>query len=375
MPKHIYLIAGEASGDFLGAQLMQSLKNKEPGIKFSGIGGPLMEAQGLKSFFPMEELSLMGIAEIVPKIKHLLGRIQETIDDVAVKRPDMVVTIDAPDFSFRVHKGIRKKIVKQPKLIHYVAPSVWAWRPERAAKISQFLDALICLFDFEPSYFEEVGLKAVSVGHPIMESGVLQARPALIGDNNTRKVGVFLGSRQSELKNVAPVIAQSLIKIKEENPDIELIVPTLPHLEEQAEEIIKPLDITYCISTDQSQKWEVFKACDIAIAVSGTVGLELAAANVPHLIAYRMNPITATIGRFLIKTPYVHLANIILSEELVPEFLQENCRPAKISTMAMQLLRSETERKRQKEGFLKVQQKIGAETQPSEKAAEFLLNL
>ena len=200
MPKHIYLIAGEASGDFLGAQLMKALKEKQPDTKFSGIGGPLMEEQGLRSFFPMQELSLMGIAEIVPKIRHLLNRIRQTVDDVAVKRPDMVVTIDAPDFSFRVMKGIRQHVVKPPKLVHYVAPTVWAWRPGRAFKIAQFLDALICLFDFEPQYFEEAGLKSIAVGHSLMESGIVSARPALVGEDDTTKIGVLLGEQTGGIK-------------------------------------------------------------------------------------------------------------------------------------------------------------------------------
>jgi lipid-A-disaccharide synthase len=375
MVKHIYLIAGEASGDFLGAQLMKALKARDPDIKFSGIGGPQMQAQGLKSLFPMNELSLMGLVEILPKIFKLLGRIDQTVDDIAVKRPDIVVTIDAPDFSFRVLKKVRKKVVIAPKLIHYVAPTVWAWRPKRALKISEFLDGLICLFDFEPDYFTPLGLPAIAVGHPVVESGLMEAKPALIGDDAHLKIGVFLGSRESEIKRIAPVIIKALKKVKARQGNIELILPTLPHLEEQVKALVLPLNLMHTISTDPNHKWSVFKACDIAIAVSGTVGLELAVANIPHLIAYRMNGLTASIGRRLIKTPYAHLANIIRRQMVVPEFIQEDCRAGKIAEETLKLLGDEKARERQKREFEEVRAAIGAGTHPSQKAADYLLSL
>jgi len=174
-PKHIYLIAGEASGDFLGAQLMKAMKVQAPETTFSGVGGDLMIAEGLDSLFPMEDLSVMGIWEVLPRLRLILKRIKQTKEDILGVKPDVVVSIDAPDFSFRVQKKVRKAYDGAqeiaPKLVHYVAPTVWAWRPKRANKIAKFLDGIICLFDFEPDYFTQVGLKAISVGHPMMESG------------------------------------------------------------------------------------------------------------------------------------------------------------------------------------------------------------
>lgn len=374
-PRHIYLIAGEASGDFLGAQLMKALKEYEPDIKFSGIGGPLMQRQGLKSLFDMQELSVMGVMEVLPKIGKLLTRIKQTAIDIVAVNPDMVVTIDAPDFSFRVQKRVRSLTSKPPKLVHYVAPTVWAWRPKRALKVAGFLDALVCLFDFEPAYFEEVGLKSIAVGHPMMESGIQEAEPILIGEENKLNLGIFLGSRRGEIKRVAPTIVKAVKKIQAQYPDIELIIPTLPHLEESVKELIIPLDIPCCISTDQNDKWGLFKACDIAIAVSGTVGLELAAANVPHVIAYKANPVTAFFIRRMLKTPFVHLANIISRKEVVPEFIQERCTPANISTSIMRLIEDPSLREKQQNKFQEVRERIGSEKMPSRTAAEYLLNL
>lgn len=375
MPKHIYLIAGESSGDFLGAQLMKALKSEQPDIIFSGIGGDLMAAEGLKSFFSMQELSLMGVTEILPKIPQLLKRIQETIDDVVIKKPDLVLTIDAPDFSFRVHKGLRKNMISPPKLVHYVAPTVWAWRPKRAKKIAQFLDGLICLFNFEPSYFENEGLKAIAVGHPMMESGVLESMPLLIGESHRKKVGLFLGSRQGELKRTAPILLQAIKKISATNSNIEIIAPTLPHLKAQIVTMLEPLGLPFHVSTDREKKWAVFKACDIALAVSGTVGLELVAANVPHVIAYRANPLTALLLKKIIKTPYAHLGNIILSRPVIPEFIQEKCNADDISQTAVALLGNNYIADKQKDAFAKIRQEIGSKIPPSKKAAKYLLSL
>lgn len=375
MSKHVYLIAGEASGDFIGAQLMAAMKSQNPDTRFSGIGGPLMSAQGLNSLFPMEELSLMGIAEILPKLFNLIGRINQTVDDIAVKNPDMVVTIDAPDFSFRVQKKVRKIMNLPPKQVHYVAPTVWAWREKRALKVSKFLDAMICLFDFEPSYFERVGLKAVAVGHPMIESGIIEADPALIGDDNSKKLGLFLGSRKGELKRTAPILIEAVQDIIKQNKNIELIVPTLPHLEKTITELLGDIDEPITITTDQADKWPVFKACDTAIAVSGTVGLELAVANVPHVIAYKASPITAFIVRRLIKTQFVHLANIILQKQIVPELLQEECTAYDISKHALSLLNDPTTSQNQQRQFDVLRQKLGELEKPSEKAAQYLLTL
>ncbi len=381
--QHIYLIAGEASGDFLGAQLMKSLKAQNPDIRFSGIGGSLMTSEGLESLFPMEELSVMGIAEVLPTLGLILKRIKQTIHNIIELQPDKVITIDAPDFSFRVVKGVRKKTRKGqnlPKFIHYVAPTVWAWRSKRAKKIAQFLDALICLFDFEPPYFEREGLKAVAVGHPMMESGVLEASGADYRkwtgiDNNTKILGVFFGSRNGEIKRVAPTIVAALKRIIKEQPDIELIILTLPHLEAQVQELLAGIKVRKHIIAKQKiqDKWEIFKACDTAIAVSGTVGLELVAANIPHVIAFKVSNLTHMMLKRLIRVRFAHLTNIMLDQEVVPEFLQQKCKPKLIADQTLALLNEEEVRNQQLERFQEVRNRIGQETAPSELAANFVL--
>lgn len=378
MSRHIYIIAGEASGDFLGAQLIYALKLKNPEIRFTGVGGQLMKNAGLSSLFPMQELSIMGIIEVVPKIPLMIKRIHQTVLNIEESKPDILITIDAPDFSFRVQKKINKRNNINVKQVHYVAPTVWAWKPKRAKKIAKFLDAILCLFDFEPPYFEKEGIKAIAVGHPMIETGIVEAKPILIGQSNTKKIGIFFGSRQGEIKKLSSVLTQSIQKIISNNKDIELIIPTLPHIRQQIEQITQGIEVPIHIFDSPKDKWAIFKACDCAIAVSGTVGLELAAADVPHVIAYKVNPITFQILSRVLKTKYAHLANIILQKEIVPEFIQDDCTVENISNAIIGLLKSNEKRQKQLAEFAKVQQKIGynkKQQRPSDLAADFILSL
>ncbi|NQZ13931.1 MAG: lipid-A-disaccharide synthase [Alphaproteobacteria bacterium] len=376
MSKNIYLIAGEASGDVLGSSLMKALKEKDNAVTFSGIGGALMEEHGMSSQFPMEELSLMGIVEILPNLKNLIGRINQTAQHIIETKPDIVVSIDAPDFSFRVQKKVRKALgYDAPKLVHYVAPTVWAWRPKRAKKIAGFLDALICLFDFEPPYFEKEGLKAIGVGHPMMESGLVTAEASIVSDKP--KLGVLFGSRKGEVKRLAPILIDALKEVVHAKPDVQLIVPTLPHLNDELEEQLQVLDVPKHIVVSPKNKWEVFKSCDAAMAVSGTVGLELAAANVPHLIVYNMSGLTWQILKRVIKTRFAHLANIILDKEVVPEFIQDNCQADIIAAETIKLLNDDQVRIAQQNAFEDVRAAITGQNgeAPSMTAASFLLSL
>ncbi|MBI1327166.1 MAG: lipid-A-disaccharide synthase [Alphaproteobacteria bacterium] len=316
--KKLFIIAGEASGDRIGAALIK--KYYAQGYEITGIGGPLMEEAGhFKSLFPMTDLSVMGIAEILPKLLLLLGRIDETKKALARFKPDIVLTIDSPDFSFRI-----QKVVKDTQKIHVVAPTVWAWRAGRAKKISKFLDELWCLFPFEPPYFEKHGLKTLYIGHPL----TWEALPVKEMNVKPQRLGIFLGSRDGEIQRHADFFMKSIRSMN----DVEFIFPTLPHLHEKIEK--KVLEYlhpgTFTVVSDPQTKWADFLYCDVAIAVSGTVGLELAYLGVPHIIAYKMNWFTAMLVRLLVRVKFAHLANIILGKQVVPEFIQENATPENI---------------------------------------------
>lgn len=379
----LYLIAGESSGDRLGAGLMKALKAQENNeITFGGIGGPLMQKEGLKSLFPMQELSLMGIFEILPKVSHLLKRIHETVSAIEEFDPDAVITIDSPEFSFRVLENLKKRGKSRARRIHYVAPSVWAWRPGRAQKIARFLDGIICLFPFEPPYFLKYQLRAIYTGHPLIQENPDKGDGAAFRIKNqipeaAKTLGVFFGSRQSELARHKKTLLTAIGFLKEKYPQLHLIIPTLPHLEYDLLEALKgaPCDFTLCV--DASQKWDAFRACDAAVAVSGTVGLELAYAGVPHLIGYKTSLPTFFLLKLLLNVKYAHLANIILNEGIVPEYLQKDFEYEKIHNGIVDLFENKESRLKQESGFQRLRKTLSIEDKqsPSAKAAYFISKL
>lgn len=384
-PLHVCLIAGEASGDFLGAQLMRAIRSVAGvPVRFSGVGGPQMQAQGMESLFPMETLSVMGIAEILPRLPDLIRRINQTAAYVSNSKPDILVTIDSPDFCFRVAKKIRESGSK-PLMIHYVAPTVWAWRPERAARIAKLYDGLLCLFPFEPPYFEKEGLKATFIGHPLMESGLGQGygdafRHRLEVPAEARVCGLFFGSRRGELKRMGPVLSIAAAALRRVHKDVHFIAPTLPHLKGEVTQMLRGLPFAWKVvvsGEDGNEKPGIFAAMDMAVATSGTVGLELAVAGIPHVIGYKANPLTAAIIRRKVKVKYAHLANILLDRPAVPEFLQENCTPGNVETAARELLESKTRQDTQRQAFAQVRGMLEGidKASASERAADFILNL
>jgi len=377
--KHIVLIAGEPSGDFLGGQLTKALRYDRPDIQLSGIGGPHMQQQGIHSLFPYEDLAVMGLAEVLPSLFKILGRIRQTVDYIKQTKPDVVVTIDAPDFCFRVVKALIKDMPYPPKFVHYVAPTVWAWRPKRAQKIAKFLDGLICLFDFEPPYFKAHHLKSVAVGHPLVEGPALSASGADFreeyGIAKTEPViGVLFGSRTGELKRIGQTLRDAAALLSERiDGTVHVVAPTLPHVKDRVADLLKEYPGPIHIVTDPAEKWNAFASFDIALAVSGTVGLELAAMTVPHVIAYKANLLTAAAVRRLIRVRYIHLANIMENRAVVPEFVQENCTAEAIADNAYEIWLNPAP---QKAALEDVARRIGAgqEKTPSEKAAAFVLS-
>lgn len=379
----IYIIAGEASGDVIGSLLMQSLRHKHSGVVFHGIGGPLMEREGLHSLFPVHELSVMGIAEIFPRLKNLLGRIKETIDHIRSIGPDMLVTIDAPDFCFRVVRGLREegRTGGKPVLVHYVAPTVWAWRPGRAKKIAELYDGLLCLFPFEPPYFLKHRLPSAYVGHPVMQQGYIDISGLGIRHEmnipvEAKIIGLFFGSRQGEIDRHGDILTDVARKLQKEQPGLHFLVPTLPHIESQVREKMANIRNGHVIA-DPDRKPEIFSAMDAAIAVSGTVALELAVANVPHVIAYRTSPVTYRVLRHMVKVRFAHLANILLNKEVVPEFIQDQCTAENIVAAIKPLMKDGLDVDNQCAEFATVRKLLNGKTKepPSDQAARFVLDL
>lgn len=378
---HIFLIAGEASGDLLGAGLMRALKVSRPDVSFSGIGGPHMKAEGLNSLFPMEELSVMGVAEILPRLFKILSRIRQTAAEIVKTRPQAVVTIDSPDFCFRVLKKVKAK-TKDIPCIHYVAPSVWAWRPGRAKTVSGFLDHILTLLPFEPPYFEEHGLQATFVGHSVVER--LDRR----GDGERFRKKHYLtasqpvlcllpGSRMSELSRLLPKFSDAAEIILRQRHNAAVVIPTLPHLRDYLEKFFTGKGINPIIVCGEEDKYDAFAVASAALAASGTVTLELAMADTPHVVAYTLNPLTAWLARKMIRTPYVNLINIILRRRVVPELLLKDCQPGPMAREVLKLMDDRQARSAQLMDFRQALLKLGLsdpET-PSRKAAAVVLKV
>lgn len=380
-PLHIFLIAGEASGDSLGASLMRALKGIRPDVQFSGIGGLLMKEEGLNSLFPMSELSVMGLAEILPKLWHILSRIRQTVREIIRVKPDVVVTIDSPDFCFRVVKRL-KAVTKSIPCIHYVAPSVWAWRPGRARKVAKFLDHILTLLPFEPRYFEVHGLAATFVGHPIVERAAQRGDGARFrhkyGIRPSQPIFCLLpGSRMSEVSRLIGNFGAVAEIVLRYSPDTVIVIPTLPHLKKYIEKFFTGKGINPILIDGQEDKFDCFLASAVALAASGTVSLELAVTDTPHIIAYRVSPVTAWLARRLVKTPYVNLVNILLSRQAVPELLQERCEPELMSRELLKLLEKKDARIAQLTDFREALIKVGlGDTEsPSQRAAQVILSV
>ena len=294
-------------------------------------------------------------------------------------QPDILVTIDLPDFNFEVAKRLKKRGIFKGKIIHYVAPTVWAWRPGRAKRIAQFLDGIMCLFPFEPEYFEKHKLDALYVGHPLVyqdhkrDNENFRARYEI--DENAFVFGVYLGSRQSEILRHKDIFVQAINFMLEQYPNLQVVLPTLPEVEYDLLEALKGLDVDPVVVSDQKQKWNAMRSCNLAMAVSGTVGLELAYMNIPHVVAYKTHPITALIVKLLVKVRFAHLVNILLDDAVVPEFLQGRCKSIIIAEELLRLRKDEALMAKQKVAFHDARRllKKDVDVSPSDTAASYIL--
>ncbi|GLS87856.1 lipid-A-disaccharide synthase [Cypionkella aquatica] len=338
----LFLIAGEPSGDRLGAALMAGLKLLQPEVTFQGVGGPLMQAEGLNSLFPMEELSIMGLVEVLPKYLHLKRRIRETAAAALAAHPAALISIDSPDFCLRVAK-IVKAAAPNLRTIHYVAPSVWAWRPGRAAKMAGVIDHVLALLPFEPPLMQAAGMSCDFVGHPVVaEPLATAAEIALLNAPQGAECGPLIltlpGSRKGEVSRLAPVIGETLALIKVEYPQARVVLPTVRGVEALVRELTATWPIKPQIITDPALKRAAFAAADAAIAASGTVSLELAANNCPMLIAYDMHKLTLWLMRRAALVDTATLVNLVSETRVVPEFIGESCKPTLIAPALLNLL-------------------------------------
>lgn len=380
-PADIFILAGEPSGDIIGARLMQALRrmDSDGSIEIFGVGGPRMQDQGLVSLFPMDELSLMGFTEILPHVPRLLRRLSETRDAIETRRPDMVLTIDSPGFSLRLQERLAGQSLTR---VHYVAPQVWAWRQGRAAKLGAKIDHLLALLPFEPPFFERHGLACSFVGHPIIEEAGRRGD----GGRFCRRyeqpedapiVCLLPGSRKAEIRHHMPVLKETATRLWQRFPRLRLILPTLPGLAPTIRKMVDDWPLQPLILDERADRFDAYAASWLAIAASGTVTLELALAGLPHITIYRTGAITAWLARRMINVSHVNLVNLILNRPVVPEWLQEDCNPERITASALHLIEDPTHRQDQKDQLdeVMIMLKGAGDEPPSDQAARRVLGL
>jgi lipid-A-disaccharide synthase len=376
-PKRVFVTAGEPSGDQLGAALISQLRVLSPAVVISGIGGPLMTAEGLTSLFPMSDLSVMGLVPVLRRLPLLLRRIKETADAIIAAQPDVVVLIDAQDFSKRVAKRVRRH-APGIRLIGYVAPTVWAWRPKRAARLKPLFDAVLAVLPFEPAVMERLGGPPTHyVGHALTDRLAAYRRIAQTPAEK-RTILLLPGSRRSEVVRLLPVFGAVAAALDREQPEaFQFVLPTVPHLLPLVQESTALWPVTPFISTDEATKWRAFFSAEAALAASGTVTLELALAGVPMVAGYLVPGIEAAIVKRLVMVDTPILPDLVLNERHVPFYLQAECTPAHLLNALRALLGDSAEAKAQREAFARLWRIMldGEPSAPRQDAAALVLSI
>ena len=375
---HVFLVAGEESGDRLGAALIGALRQRTQGhVRFSAVGGVQMAALGVPSLFPLGDLAIIGFGAIIARLPAILRRIRETADAVIAAKPDVLVIIDSPEFTHRVARRVRARAAHIP-IVDYVCPSVWAWRPGRAKAMRGYIDRVLALLPFEPAELQRLGgPPGIYVGHPLIEQiGDLRpnAEEARRRQAEPPLVLVLPGSRSAEIRRLAALFGAAMGEVARRHGPLEIVVPAVPRLAPAVQEAVAAWPLPARVVTEPADKHAAFRRARVALAKSGTSTLELALAGIPMVAAYKVSVPEEVVGRLLIKLDSVILANLVLGETVVPQFLQRDCTADNLAAALMPLLSDSPERRRQVAAFARLDEVMGLGAgAPSERAAAAVL--
>ena len=375
---HVFLVAGEDSGDRLGAALIAAIRQRCPGARFSGVGGTQMAGQGVHSLFPLGDLAIIGFAAIPARLPKILARIRQTADAVIAAKPGVLVVIDSPEFTHRVARRVRAHASAIP-IVDYVCPSVWAWRPRRARAMRAYVDHVLALLPFEPAVLQRLGgPPSTFVGHPLSER-IASLRPN--AEEAMRRAGkpplllVLPGSRASEIRRMAGVFGAAVALTAKHAGPLEVVVPAVPRLADTMRAAVAAWPIAARVVVDAAEKDLAFRTARAALTKSGTSTLELAVAGIPMVAAYKVPLFEELIARLLVKVDSVILANLVLGEKVVPELLQRDFTPDRLAAALLPLLSDTPERRRQIEAFGRLDGIMGiGQTSPSDRAAAVVLD-
>lgn len=374
-PLHVAIAAGEHSGDLLAADLMAALRKAHKGqVRFTGVGGPAMTRQGLKSLIPYSELALFGFGEVLMRLPRLLRLVRDAAFEIAQGAPDVLVIVDSPELTHAIAKRVRRARPDIP-VVNYVPPTVWAWRPWRARRMRRYVDLSLALLPFEPDAHKRLGgPPCVYVGHPLTAKlkdlrgqGRKTGKPVLV---------VLPGSRASEVRRLMPPFGTAVARLKRDIPDLEVVLPAVRSVSREINARLRDWPVRPRVVSGDKEKHAAFRAGTAALAASGTVSLELALARLPMVVAYRLERI-ATVIRYLVISRSVVMANLVLGRNAVPEFLQEKCTPDNLVRALRPLLHGGPERAAQLAAFGEIEQRMrtGTREGPSALAAREVLRL
>ncbi|UVM06231.1 lipid-A-disaccharide synthase [Pseudomonas laurylsulfatiphila] len=366
----IALVAGEASGDILGAGLMRALKARHPAVEFIGVGGPLMQAEGLTSYFPMERLSVMGLVEVLGRLRELLARRKKLVADLIAAKPDVFIGIDAPDFNLNIELKLRQAGIKT---VHYVSPSVWAWRQKRVLKIREGCDLMLTLFPFEARFYEEKGVPVRFVGHTLADAIPLEADRAAaraeLGLPDGPLVALMPGSRGGEVGRLGALFLDTAQRLLALRPGVRFVMPCASaQRRAQLEELLAGRDLPLTLLDGQSHL--ALAACDAVLIASGTATLEALLYKRPMVVAYRLAPLTFWILKRMVKSPYISLPNLLAQRLLVPELLQDDATVEALAQTLSPLIEGGEEQTR---GFDEIHRTLRLDA--SNQAADAVLKL
>lgn len=376
--KKIFIIAGEVSGDILGADLMKSIISKDKSVKFYGVGGEEMQKiNGFKSLFNIKDIAVMGIFEVLKHLCIIKKRIKETINQITKIKPDLIITIDSPGFNMRIVKQIKKQF-PNIKTLHYVAPQVWAWKEKRAKKVASLYDYLICFFDFEIPYFTKYGLKTFAVGHTAIKNVNGNSERFLKTyklSKNDNVITMLPGSRVQITKRLLPIYKEVVEKLYKQVKNLKVVMPTTSTshnfiINEVAKWNIKPL-----IITTKQDRYDAFVASKAVLSISGTAVLEIAVAKTPVIVAYKLSPLSYMIAKRLVKIKNVSLPNIIMGKQIVPEFIQERCNATLLSKELKKIITNKQYRDGMVKNLEEMNKKITQKKAPSDMASDIILKI
>ena len=329
--KKIFVLTGEPSGDKLASKVISKLKNSKPDIEYLSVGGENLKALGIKSIYSLKEITYLGFTKVLLNVFKIKRKINETVDKIIEFNPDILFSVDSPDFTLRVAERV-KKLKLEIKTIHYVAPQVWVWRENRAKKLKKFIDHILLLFPFEKKYFEKENVNCTFVGHPLLEDDekIKIDIDNIIGKDK-KIISIFSGSRSSEINVLAPILLKFIKLMKEKYDDIDFIFHTINEHREKLKNQISKENLKNCdVICDEKIKSYILKKSIFAVAKSGTISLEICRAKVPSIVIYKMNLINFFIIKMLVKVKFANIINIAATKEIIPELLQEKCNAKNI---------------------------------------------